>query len=84
MGMKLPSEATLAEQMCISCPSVREGLSALAAVGLIESKPGSGNYVRKGTSPVDTIGREAVLMLEKELSCVENMEYILGSENESV
>jgi len=64
VGTKLSSEATLAEQMRISCPSVREGLIALAAVGLIESKPGSGNYVRKGTPPVDTIGREAVLMLE--------------------
>lgn len=81
--MKLPSEVTLAKQMRISCPSVREGLSALAAVWLIESKPGSGNYVRKGTSPIDTIGREAVLMLENESSCVEIMEYILGAENES-
>ena len=78
MGTKLSSEATLAEQMRISCPSVREGLIALAAVGLIESKPGSGNYVRKGTPPVDTIGREAVLMLENESNCVEIMEYILG------
>lgn len=84
MGTKLPSEATLAEQMRISCPSVREGLSAFASGGLIESKPGIGNYVRKGkASPVDTIGREAVLTLENESSCVEIMEYILEAENES-
>ncbi len=74
VGTKLPSEAALAEQMGVSRPSVREGLSALAAVGLIESKPGSGNFVRNGTSPVDIIGREAVLVLENESSCLEIME----------
>lgn len=74
VGTKLPAEAALAEQMGVSRPSVREGLSALAAVGLIESKPGSGNFVRNGTSPVDTIGREAVLILESESSCLEIME----------
>jgi len=74
VGTKLPSEAALAEQMGVSRPSVREGLSALAAVGLIESKPGNGNFVRNGTSPVDTIGREAVLILESESSCLEIME----------
>jgi len=74
VGTKLPSEAVLAEQMEVSRPSIREGLSALAAVGLIESKPGSGNFVRNGTSPVDTIGREAVLILESESSCLEIME----------
>lgn len=74
VGSKLPSEFDLAEQMGVSRPSVREGLSALAAVGLIESKPGNGNFVRNGTSPVDTIGREAVLILESESSCLEIME----------
>jgi len=74
VGTKLPSEAVLAEQMGVSRPSVREGLSALAAVGLIESKPGSGNFVRDGTSSVDIIGREAVLVLESESSCLEIME----------
>jgi len=74
VGSKLPSEAAIAEQMGISRPSVREGLSALAAVGLIESRPGSGNFVSNGTSSVDIIGREAFLILEKESSCLEIME----------
>jgi GntR family transcriptional repressor for pyruvate dehydrogenase complex len=74
VGSKLPSEAAIAEQMGISRPSVREGLSALQAVGLIESKPGSGNFVSNGTSSVDTIGREAFLILESESSCLEIME----------
>jgi GntR family transcriptional repressor for pyruvate dehydrogenase complex len=74
VGSKLPSEAAIAEQMGVSRPSIREGLSALAAVGLIESKPGSGNFVSNGTSSVDTIGREAFLILENESSCLEIME----------
>ena len=73
-GSKLPSEFELAEHMGVSRPTIREALSALTAVGLIESKPGSGNYVRNGASLVDTIGQEAVLVLENESSCIEIME----------
>jgi len=74
VGSKLPSEFELAEHMGVSRPTIREALSALTAVGLIESKPGSGNYVRNGTSLIDTIGEEAVLVLENESSCIEIME----------
>ena len=74
VGSKLPSEFELAEHMGVSRPTIREALSALTAVGLIESKPGSGNYVRNGTSLIDTIAREAVLVLENESSCIEIME----------
>jgi len=74
VGSKLPSEFELAERMGVSRPTIREALSALTAVGLIESKPGSGNYVRNGTSLIDTIGQEAVLVLENESSCIEIME----------
>jgi len=74
VGSKLPSEFELAEHMGVSRPTIREALSALTAVGLIESKPGSGNYVRNGTSPIDSIGQEAVLVLENESSCIEIME----------
>jgi len=74
VGSKLPSEFELAEHMGVSRPTIREALSALTAVGLIESKPGSGNYVRNGTSLIDSIGEEAVLVLENESSCIEIME----------
>jgi GntR family transcriptional repressor for pyruvate dehydrogenase complex len=74
VGSRLPSEFELAEQMGVSRPSIREALSALTAVGLIESKPGSGNYVRNGTSLIDSIGNEALLVLENEASCIEIME----------
>jgi len=56
VGSKLPSEFELAEQMGVSRPSIREALSALQAVGLIESKPGSGNYVLKSPSSSDEEG----------------------------
>ena len=71
VGSKLPSENDLAEQMGVSRPTVREALSALAAVGLIESRPGSGNFVR---NPANSIVREALLILENESSCLEIME----------
>lgn len=74
VGSKLPSEFDLAEQMGVSRPSIREALSSLQAVGLIESKAGSGNYVKNGTSPTTSIGQEAVLILENESGCLEIME----------
>lgn len=71
VGSKLPSENELAEQMGVSRPTVREALSALAAVGLIESRPGSGSFVRQ---PANSIAQEALLILESDSSCLEIME----------
>jgi len=71
VGSKLPSENELAEQMGVSRPTVREALSALAAVGLIESRPGIGNFV---CNPSDSIVRDALVLLENEASCLEIME----------
>ena len=45
VSSKLPSEFDLAEQMGVSRPSIREALSALQAMSIVESRPGSGNYV---------------------------------------
>ena len=44
-GMKLPSERVIAEQLGVSRPSVREAISALQIVGVLESHPGDGTYV---------------------------------------
>lgn len=71
VGSKLPSENELAERMGVSRPTIREALSALTAVGLIESKPGSGNYVR---GPSEALERELFLLIEDEASCIEIME----------
>jgi GntR family transcriptional repressor for pyruvate dehydrogenase complex len=48
-GMKLPSQRELAEQLGVSRTVLREALSMLKAKGLLETKPGVGNTVRKVT-----------------------------------
>lgn len=68
---KLPSEAELAQMMGVSRPTVREALSGLAAVGLIEARVGIGNFVRQ---PTDPLVHQALLLLESEESCLEIME----------
>lgn len=68
---KLPSEAELAQMTGVSRPTVREALSALAAVGLIEARPGIGNFVKK---PMESMAFEALFLLESEASCLEIME----------
>jgi DNA-binding FadR family transcriptional regulator len=72
LGSKLPSEFELAEQMGVSRPSIREALSALQAMSIIESRPGSGNYVVRAPSPHDET--HTVHMIESESGCLEVME----------
>jgi len=45
VGDRLPSERDIADSMGVSRPSVREALSALQLVGILESRPGDGTYV---------------------------------------
>jgi GntR family transcriptional repressor for pyruvate dehydrogenase complex len=44
-GSRIPAERLIAEQIGVSRPSVREAISALHIVGIIERHPGDGNYV---------------------------------------
>lgn len=44
-GDRLPTERALSEQLGISRASVRQALTGLAAMGLVESRPGDGTYV---------------------------------------
>jgi len=44
-GDKLPSEGELCEQLGVSRGSVREAIQMLAALGVIETRHGSGSYV---------------------------------------
>jgi GntR family transcriptional repressor for pyruvate dehydrogenase complex len=44
-GARLPSEKSLAEHFGVSAPTVREAVRALAAMGLVEARQGSGTYV---------------------------------------
>ncbi len=46
-GDRLPPERDLAEKFVVSRTSVREALRALESLGLIESRPGEGTFVRE-------------------------------------
>lgn len=47
VGSKMPPERIVAEQMGVSRPSVREAISALQIVGVLETRPGDGTYISK-------------------------------------
>lgn len=63
-GTRLPSERTIAEQIGVSRPSVREAISALQIVGIIESQPGDGNYV-SGELVIDDLSLQVKKILEE-------------------
>jgi GntR family transcriptional regulator, transcriptional repressor for pyruvate dehydrogenase complex len=46
-GDKLPSQKELSETLKVSRPSLREAISGLVMLGIIEAKAGQGFYVRK-------------------------------------
>ncbi len=72
VSSKLPSEFELAELMGVSRPSIREALSALQAMSIIESRPGSGNYVLR--EPSSSEESDTVHLIESETGCLEVME----------
>lgn len=72
-GDKLPSEREIAEQMGVSRPSVREALSALQLVGIVESRAGDGTYVRRSLSG-SREADQALLLLEESESLPEAFE----------
>jgi len=67
-GENLPAERKMAAQMGVSRNSIREALSALQIVGMVESKAGSGNYVASYDKKVD---------IEKALSLVRDSEDLM-------
>jgi len=72
-GNKLPSERTITEQMGVSRPSLREAISALQIVGILESRPGDGTYV-SAPAATEELLRRAVSVLEECDSPYENMQ----------
>ncbi len=60
-GDKLLSERELAERLQVSRASVREALSALEAMGLLEIRPGEGTFIR--LTSVDGIIEPLALLL---------------------
>jgi len=47
-GDRLPAERLLAAEVGVSRPSLRAGLRALAAMGVVEARHGSGTYIKGG------------------------------------
>lgn len=59
-GDRLPAERDLARQIGVSRPTVRAGLRALAAMGVVQSRHGSGTYIPDGPP---TLGSEPLSFL---------------------
>lgn len=81
-GDKLPSEREMADRLKVSRASVREALSALHLMGLVEIKSGEGTYIKQST--VDSIIEPLALMLVMERDTVlEILEVRKGLEVEA-
>jgi GntR family transcriptional repressor for pyruvate dehydrogenase complex len=63
-GGKLPAERIIAEQMGVSRPSVREAISALQIVGILESRPGDGTYISENLA-IDKLSLQVKHLLEE-------------------
>lgn len=63
-GDKLPSEAEICSTYCVSRPSARNAISALAAQGLIETKKGKGSFVRTQYEPSPTFSLQEVSRID--------------------
>ncbi len=72
-GSRLPSERVITEQMGVSRPSLREAISALQIVGILESRPGDGTYVSAPAANED-LSHRALTVLEECDSPYENMQ----------
>ena len=54
VGDRLPAERIIAEQLGISRPILREALKRWVALGIIETRNGSGSYLRRPHEPGET------------------------------
>ncbi len=78
-GERLPAERVLAQQFGTSRASIREALSALEILGLVEAKSGQGNFIRsEGLS--STLEGESLTELLREHSPYEIFESRLEIE----
>lgn len=65
-GDKLPTEDELASKFSVSKTVIREAMSVLKANGLVVSRPGSGNYIRKSTGAGFVTHLTSILLLNEE------------------
>lgn len=70
-GDPLPSQHSLAEQLGVSRPVLREAMQGLASIGLLDIRPGSGCFVRASTAPAN---REAMFEILTHGAALEALE----------
>ncbi len=71
LGDKLPTERALSEQFGVSRGVVREAIKALGAMGLVESRQGSGIFVRNNT--ISSVSRAFVLSVSPDVESVDRL-----------
>lgn len=64
-GDRLPSERDLVERLQVSRTSIREALSALQIIGLVESRHGEGNFIREKLEAYFLEPLSVLFMLDK-------------------
>jgi len=67
-GDKLPSERELRSQLHVSRASIREAFRVLEMIGLIESRPGEGTFIKDNQDSIGLEPLSLILMLEDNLS----------------
>jgi len=67
-GDKLPSERELKENLDVSRASIREAFSALEMIGLIESRPGEGTFIKTDAEDNLLEPLSLVLLLEENVA----------------
>lgn len=65
-GDRLPGERSLAEDLGVGRSAVREAISALEVLGIVETRAGSGSYLRSGTSELLPSTLSWSLLLDQE------------------
>jgi len=81
-GSKLPTERELADQFGVSRSVVREAIKVLDTMGLVESRQGSGSFIRNST--IESVSRAFVLSVSPDAESVEKLfEFRLGLEVQS-
>lgn len=89
-GEKLPTEAALAAQFAVSRTVVREAVSRLKSLGLVESRQGSGVFVRRAAfAPLNfdtrsAASRQAVIQMVEVRRALEAEVAALAAQRRSV
>jgi DNA-binding FadR family transcriptional regulator len=75
IGDRLPSERDLANDLGVSRPTLREAIAALAILGILEIRQGSGTYIRL-KSIGDNLSLQAIALLKSDGSPLQALEML--------